>query len=498
LHPKEEARELVRNLGQHMGPSAYDIAWMARLRDPLTGQARWPDLIAWLLEHQRPDGSWGGEIVYYHDRIICTLAAAVALHKSGVDREAEQAMRRAERYLWHHLHLLTRDPFELSGFELIFPVLLSEAHEVGLDVPTHTCGYGEMQTAKLRLIPPALLYSPHISTVYSLEFLGRLGDVNRLGQALASNGALGDSPATTAYYLTLCDGRVDARALAYLEMVRAKRRIVTVYPFRVFELSWVLNNLMFSSLPVHEFADAASLDALYAEMTPEGAALDPSFGIADGDITSVCCRVLRGADYAVDPAILARFEDKTSHVFHTYDYERNISMSTNIHALDALNMMPDYPDCRGVKKDIIIALLASRKYNVYWLDKWHASPYYTTAHALIALLREGAYLAHACQHTVDWMVHTQHEDGSWGFFQMGTVEETAYALVALLHYHRFEPVDPEVLHRGVAYLARMHQGAASTYPELWLAKSVYAPYDVIRASVLAALILYEEVMGRSP
>jgi hypothetical protein len=27
---------------------------------------------------------------------------------------------------------------------------------------------------------------------------------------------------------------------------------------------------------------------------------------------------------------------------------------------------------------------------------------------------------------------------------------------------------------------------------------VYAPYDIIRASVLAALILYKEVMGRSP
>jgi len=496
LHPREEAKQLVRGLSQRMGSSAYDVAWLARLKDPATGEARWPDLADWLLEHQRTDGSWGGEIVYYHDRILCTLAAAVALSANGWDGRARKAVVRAERYLWHHLHFLPRDPFELSGFELIFPMLLDKARTMGLDVPTHTCGYGEIQTAKLRLIPPDLLYSPRISTVYSLEFLGPGGDVDRLSQALASNGALGDSPATTAYYLLRRGDAVDERALAYLEHVRARDRIVTVYPFRVFELSWVLNNLLFSGLPIDAFADAACIKDLWAQMTPEGAALDPTFGIADGDITSVCCHVLRSAGYDVDPAILARFEDPKTRVFHTYQYERNISMSTNIHALDALNLMPDYPGLHETKEEVIVTLLDNRKYNIYWFDKWHASPYYTTAHALVALLREGAYLAHACQHTVDWMVHTQHRDGSWGFFQEGTVEETAYALTALLHYHRYEPIDVDVLHRGAAYLARGHEGPSATYPELWLAKSTYAPYDIIRSAILTALILYEEMFGR--
>jgi len=137
-----------------MGPSPYDIAWLARLRNSGNGDARWPDLLEWLLENQHSDGSWGGETVYYHDRIICTLAAIVALRESGHTRQVQKAIGRAERYLWHHLHLLPRDPFELVGFELIFPTLLGEALALGLDVPIHTCGYGEIQTAKLRLIPP--------------------------------------------------------------------------------------------------------------------------------------------------------------------------------------------------------------------------------------------------------------------------------------------------------------------------------------------------------
>jgi hypothetical protein len=139
---KQEARKLVQNLHEHMGPSPYDIAWLARLRSDVDGHARWPDLIDWLLEHQHGDGSWGGRIVYYHERIVCTLVAAIALHQNAYHPRARKAVQRAERYLWHHLHLLKSDPFELVGFELIFPTLLQEAQRLGLDVPNHTCGYG--------------------------------------------------------------------------------------------------------------------------------------------------------------------------------------------------------------------------------------------------------------------------------------------------------------------------------------------------------------------
>ena len=164
---KAEARDLVANLNQRMGPSPYDIAWLARLR-AADGQARWPELVDWLLEHQAPDGSWGGATVYYHERIIVTLAAVIALCENGHSHGTcvREAVQRGERYLWQHLHLLPRDPFELVGFELIMPTLLGEARNLGLDVPSHACGYAEIQTAKLRLIPSDLLYSPRLTTVH--------------------------------------------------------------------------------------------------------------------------------------------------------------------------------------------------------------------------------------------------------------------------------------------------------------------------------------------
>ena len=489
----EEAKVLVDHLDDRMGPSPYDIAWMARVRDPDSGTPRWPDLLDWLIRHQHDDGSWGGDIVYYHDRIICTLAAAIALQENR-DRlqTAEDAISRAERYLWHHIHLLPRDPFELVGFELVFPTLLEEARKLSLNVPGHACGYGRIQTEKLRLIPPDMLYSPQITTVHSLEFLGQSGDPEKMAQALACNGSLGNSPSATAYYLTFRPD--DSRALAYLESIRSHlEHVIYLYPFSTFELAWVLNNFSFSGVPLEDFADEPIWEQIRQEMSSRGVGLDATFGIPDADTTAVSLYVLAKSGYDVDPRILLQFEDQERRIFRTYHYERNPSVSTNIHALEALEVIPDYPDRQAVKENVIAMLLNGRHYNVYWTDKWHASPYYVTAHTLIALLKAGEYLAKACQPTIDWIAHTQHDDGSWGFFQTGTAEETAYALTVLLHcYQRQIPVDVEVLHRGADYLAERHE-ASDGYPDLWLGKDLYSPRDVVRSAILSALILYDRL-----
>lgn len=498
---KDEAKQLVQNLNQRMGPSAYDTAWLARLRGTTNGEARWPDLLTWLLNNQRPDGSWGGEIPYYHDRIICTLSAAIALRENEPNHQAQKAIKRAERYLQHALYLLHQDPFELCGFELLFPALITEARTLGLNVPNHTGSYGKIRIEKLRLVPSHMLYSPNSTIVHSLEFLGQSADKNRIHRSLTSNGSIGNSPATTAYYLRLTKHDHEhqlnhERALAYLKGIREHMGHVNyLYPFRGFELTWVLNNLIFCGRPITQFAGQDVWQRLRSAMSPQGIGLDPTFGINDGDSTSVTSRLLIQAGYDVDPCILAQFEEG---VFRTYHYERNTSVGTNVHALEALDLMPDYPNRREVKERVIIALLEERIANAYWIDKWHISPYYATAHVLVRLLKEKKTLAHICHDIADWFLHTQREDGSWGFFDRGTAEETAYALTALLHYHQHEPIDVDVLHQGATYLASRHQGVNSTYPELWIGKCLYTPDDVVRSAILSALILYEDTFGRSP
>src|SRR5262245_60701467 len=88
---KRSFHQLLREVGPgRMRPTAYDTAWVARLGH-LDEQLSQPAL-RWLSEHQLPDGSWGAAAPFnYYDRIICTLAAMIALTKRG--RRAQDRRR---------------------------------------------------------------------------------------------------------------------------------------------------------------------------------------------------------------------------------------------------------------------------------------------------------------------------------------------------------------------------------------------------------------------
>ena len=496
---RAEAAKLVKNLGGRMNPSAYDIAWLARVPAQNHQGTQWPDLIDWLLDHQKPDGSWGGSIPYYHDRILCTLMAIIALKEQGQMARAAQAIKQGESYIWKTLHFLHHDPIELVGFELVFPTLLAQARTLELDVPAHSCGYGSVRAAKLRLLPEDAIYTRNASVAFSLEFLGAKGDPARLSLLLGQNGSVANSPATTAYLLL--QGGHDQAALGYLEDMRKQPQGVPhFYPLRIFEIVWVLEHLAFGgfSLAEDSLVDQSLWNELLSAVSEQGVSMDPAFGIYDGDTTAVTTRVLTLSGRPVESAVLRGFEDPQARVFRTFRFERNASVSTNAHALEALALMPAYPDRQEVWDRVVTMLLATRKYQSYWIDKWHASPFYATSHVLISLLQSSEPLVSECMGSIDWLVHVQREDGSWGHFDRGTAEETAYALLALLHYHRrFQVVDVNVLKKGAARLAQAHE-LDETYPDLWIAKSLFAPEGVVEAVILAALFLFYETFGYIP
>src|SRR5262249_6145454 len=160
-----------------------------------------------------------------------------------------------------------------------------------------------------------------------------------------------NSPATTAYYLSF--GVQDNNAVQYLEAAQQHLGHPNIlYPFRTFELTWVLNNLDYSGLPITQFADAPVWESLMSQLSTDGIGLDPTWGIPDGDITSVTSRLLTDAGYPVDPMILAKYEDKEKRLFRTYHFERNMSVGTNIHALEALQVMAGYPNRLEVQDEI--------------------------------------------------------------------------------------------------------------------------------------------------
>jgi halimadienyl-diphosphate synthase len=496
---KAQARELLRQPSGRMNASAYDTAWLARLPSDNGEGQLWPDLVEWLLGHQWPDGSWGGQVEYCHDRILCTLATLIALKECGNGRRVGPAVERGEQYVWRNFHFLHHDPVELVGFELIFPTLLAHARALDLDVPAHSCGYGRIRAAKLRLLPTELMYSPDTSVSFSLEFLGARGDPEQLSRALGRNGSIANSPATTAYLRM--QGGGGRTAIDYLARMRKQPGgIPHFYPLRTFEVAWVMEHLTFGGLSLEDgdLVTPSLWKELESTVDADGVSMDPAFGIKDGDTTAVAARMLLLGGHEVDPGVLRHFEDPETRIFRTFRFERNASVSTNAHALEALALMPDYPDRQEVWDRVVTMLLASRKYQSYWIDKWHASPLYATSHVLISLLQSREPLVSECLGSLDWLVHLQRDDGSWGFFAPGTAEETAYALLTLLHYYRqFSLGDRQVLRSGAAYLWRAHE-SNQVYPDLWIAKSLFAPKGVVEAAILAAMQLYQDTFGEAP
>jgi halimadienyl-diphosphate synthase len=102
------------------------------------------------------------------------------------------------------------------------------------------------------------------------------------------------------------------------------------------------------------------------------------------------------------------------------------------------------------------------------------------------VITAAGYADELLDNAVYWLIETQNEDGSWGFY-IPTAEETAYCLQALVIWKRSgHPVPDGVLERGAAWLlAHMDD----PLPPLWIGKCLYCPVYVVRSAVLSALML---------
>jgi halimadienyl-diphosphate synthase len=484
-----DLRRGLRCLLQQIGPniitrSSYDTAWVARLGEldaSLSMQA-----LEWLREHQAADGSWGTNGVrYHHERVVCTLAAMTALARWGRARDRLR-LERAKLALETMIDGLPADPAGATvGFEMIVPTLLAEAQALGL---IQRLGDGLLErltryrAAKLAALPEGVI-NRYVTVAFSAEMVGPDGlhllDVENLH---APNGSVAYSPAATAF-VTMHVRNQNASALKYLRSVAVDGAVPYVTPIEIFERTWPLWNLALAG-PLDDDVLALCqphLDLLEAEWKPgRGIAASAGLALLDGDDTSLTYDVLRRFGRPVDLQGVLHYEQGNH--FRCYGIEANPSISTNIHALGALRQAG-----LGVAHPSVAKLLRFLRQvqtgRLFWFDKWHASPYYPTSHAVIACAGYADWLA---KDAVAWILGTQNPDGSWGFYGP-TAEETAYCLQALVIWKRNGGQVPgDVLKRGTAWLA---DHADPPYPSLWIGKCLYHPLLVVRSAILSALTL---------
>ena len=487
----EELKALFKTqIGKgEMAGTAYDTAWVASIPDPEhPDRPAFPGVLEWLRLHQHSDGSWGAEVQYSHDRILSTLASILALPTWCHDEWADYQIEAGIRSIWRQTNGLQADPYETVGFDLVMPTLLDQARAQSFNLPySFFEHYRPQRERKMRMIPPELQYSRDTTLAFTFEFLGNEIDLGRIDNTLQEdNGSIACSPSATSYYLR---HKHDLRAWNYLkQVVSAANAIPMAAPVDVFESAWALYNLYLveETLPIDSRDCIEHLAKLWK---PTGVSFGHSYSVPDFDDTVTTYLALTRAGQEPYSEVFSRFE--LDDHFWCFQYERDASPSVHSHLVEVLKICRPFPDRDRMLAKALSFLRRSQVSNLFWFDKWHASPYYTTAHTIIAAADIDPGLVE--QPTL-WLTQTQRPDGSWGYLT-GTAEETAYVLQALVFLYRRRQVRlPVALFKNaVEYLEASTEWQAMRYEPLWIGKTLYYSTWVVHSAVLSALAMTQRM-----
>ncbi|NKZ02615.1 hypothetical protein HGB48_02420 [Actinomadura latina] len=530
-------------------PSVYETGRLVSLVPWLTGHG---ERLRFLLAEQRPDGGWGLPDDGY--ALVPTLSATEALLSAlgaspsrveppgvsvaDVARAAGRGMVLLSRWLAPGRVL---DLPDMPAIEHIVPYLI-ERINVRLDARAMSWipGLGHWTAPDRRLRAPAGMTGELLPVVREvlergdpipeklLHALEIAGDSARgTGSVVPGpSGTVGASPAATAAWLGHePDPRngTRARARRYLEAGVAQYRgpVPVATPITEFERGWVLSWLTRAGIPVKAppRLTAELRAALGSAGTGGGEGLPPDADTSSGVLYALS---LLGSPCA--PDLLLQYELDTH--FCTWQGENGRSVTTNAHVLEAFGHFLETTGGGTAAHrysapmfKITSWLCERQEADGSWRDRWHASPYYATCCAALALQRYGSGSGHAgcVDRAVRWVLGSQRADGGWGRWD-GTIEETAYAVhILLLAGSAREPLWNECLRaafRGGAFIrsaltAGGTADAADTpqtigqmltnfnNPPLWHDKDTYLPATIVSAVTFAALALLQEYRAGS-
>ncbi|MET9416322.1 prenyltransferase/squalene oxidase repeat-containing protein [Streptomyces klenkii] len=519
--PARRVRDAVNRLMRRLGDvgtcsDSYNTAFVARVRSP-GGSPRYPRALEWLRVRQHPDGSWGGRIDLPADRLMSTLAAVRTLvdytdhidHPDCIDHAdyvedgvytdhadtaspgpsgwMAAALRRGVGYLRSSAaHGFPVGPHEPIGLEFVVPELTRQLRVRGVRLPPQAWpGIHALRQEKLAGMAAAAAGPGSPSVRYCMEVAPRTALAGATTALQSPGGSVGCSPAAT---VALWQSTGSARALAYLDELSCRSAdggAPEVHPMEAFEIGWSLYHLARAGLLPS--CAATRLGALTGELDRRGwVAFSREFPVPEADTTAMTINLLPHAGRAAAPslALLLRYE-ACDHFFH-YPGERGASVSVNARLLEAFSCSPG--GYARQRRKLTGFLLGTRAADGYWLDKWHVSPYYATAHVSFALSRSASG-ASALTATHHWLINSQHADGSWGIGG-GQPEETAYAVLALDALAGCGlPVPPRTAAAAHRYLTPFLDAAPHDFAELWLGKSLFTPVAVVQSAVIAAVHL---------
>ncbi|MDX3024940.1 prenyltransferase/squalene oxidase repeat-containing protein [Streptomyces acidiscabies] len=500
-----EAMQLVTDLDYDpwgsVGASLYETARVTSLAPWLPGHGQ---RLAWVLDQQAEDGSWGTGPAPY--RLLPTLSAVEALLSHVLDTgggpQRERCAAAAAAGLAAARNLTAAGPWpDTAAIELLVPSLTARINE-HLDQPSAgaSAHLGPLARETLLAVPPPFLPRRHeqaaqrcrsqglvpVKHHHTFEYIAR--HVPGIEVPL-HDGLLGSSPAATAAWAANAPTGHREQAVTALSAVAGRYGglFPETAPFTTVERLWAAAALARPGLPpaCAPTVQAWALGIHHAAGVRGAPGLLPD---ADDTAMTVLVAALAGAPF--DPAALFPFWGTTH--YQCYIDEDTGSVTANAHALQALTAFtrcwPAASALHRPHRDLVRAWLLEQQHDDgTWTDKWHASPYYATERCVRALAgHTGPGTLDALRSAADWVLDSQQDDGTWGVWG-GTPEETAYAVNILLNTPAVAdgPGYDRALERAEAALDAVGR-ECHHHPALWHDKTLYAPAAMIEAEVTAA------------
>ena len=487
-------RHLLAQLGSDGGlltPSIYETAQALRFA---TDGTTTESVVEWLLQQQQPDGGWGDKAAPLY-RAVPTLAAILALAERAPGnmriRCANTAGLEVFRSMASYWQPPLADDIPIAA-ELILPRLLDEAERLGLSVSTDSFDslrqLGQQRRQMLARIRPTAATPP----LHSWEAWGHEADCNLIDDS----GGVGHSPAATAWWLHLAHGhyrlkRAGRGARHYL--ANASRDTLgaapgiqpPAWPLHCFETAFVLHVLLMADLlrePALADIVASLVERLATVVGNRGLGFSESF-LPDGDDTAAAVAVLAAMGRRGHAVALKPFQAEDH--FTAYPFELHHAPTVTTRGAVALTL------CGHENQPWLRALEASQLPDGRWVgDKWNRSWLYTTAVVLhlFSLVRDQAPAVAALRALVAY----QHRDGGWGSGDVSSVQETAYAVLALntqRHASCWNEASDAAWRRARDFLLRYSEGERSEVERLWIHKELYQPLRIDQTFLLSALLV---------
>nr|A0A2K9RFZ7.1 RecName: Full=Peregrinol diphosphate synthase TPS1, chloroplastic; AltName: Full=Terpene synthase 1; Short=VacTPS1; Flags: Precursor [Vitex agnus-castus]AUT77120.1 peregrinol diphosphate synthase [Vitex agnus-castus] len=472
-------KELLNSIDDgHISVSAYDTAWFALIRD-LDGRdcPQFPSTIEWIADNQLADGSWGDEDFYSaYDRLINTLACVLALRTWNVHPEKSE---KGISYIKENLHELEDAEAEnmTCAFELLFPVLLKRAENLGIneipyDAPIIKEIYNIRDT-KLTRIPLEVLHERSTSILYGMEGLENLDlDWQKLMKLQTPEGSFLTSPAATAFAFMYTK---DENCLKYIKYILDKFNgaAVDVYPVDLFARLWAVDRLQ--RLGISRFFESEIKDCLsyvHRFWTEKGIFSGRHALFHDLDDTSMGFRLLRQHGYDMDPNVFKHFQKDGR--FHCLGGDMSDSLTVTYNLYRASQTQFPGEEILEEARNFCYNFLQDRAARNQLVDKWVISKH------LADEMRTGLQLPwYASLPRVEARYYLQHYAGSgdvWlgkNFFRMEDISNDKYKEIAKLDFSRCQA---------------QHQ-FEWTYMQGWYESSNVQEFGISRKDLLVAYFL---------